>query len=122
MSSPVDIRFPTPFHESLKPSIPRLQLETPLESINEKAWNELDRFYKDNKATIDKCIELDVEKVARSDKIGEVSLTLDALVNTVDVVLDGLVVLGNVHPILGGRFNLLNRTVRIDSCIHRYAT
>lgn len=66
-------------------------------------WLALDRFYRENGHTIKKCAEWDVEKAAKIDKVDEALLMLDSFTSTVDIVLNGLTALGNVHPVLGGR-------------------
>jgi len=89
------VQFPLPQHG------PSYSLST-LEENGTKLWQDLDNFYAENETTINRCLQLDVESAAKNDKIMEASLAIDNFVGTVDVVLEGLVALGNVHPILGG--------------------
>jgi len=95
MNSRRPVRFPTLIHGS-SPDVSGLS-----DWDYDEAWQELDTFYRENERVINECLVRNVEKAASDDKIGEVYLTMDSFMSTVDVVLDGLVALGNVHPILG---------------------
>ena len=58
-------------------------------------------FYSKNEDTIRKSIQLDARSAVTDDKVGPIVDVMDTFVETANVILDGLVALGNVHPVLG---------------------
>jgi len=79
-----------------------------LEKNQEQLWDELRRFYDENEQVIERSLALDAEKMARDEKASELDMAVDTFMETANVVMEGLVALGNVHPILGGAYNLYN--------------
>jgi len=69
-------------------------------------WEKLTEFFTENGVTIQKLQSVDVEAAARGEKnkAAELQWALDSFVETTKLVLDGLVALGNVHPVLGGKY------------------
>jgi len=79
-----------------------------LEKNQEQLWDELRRFYDENEQVIERSLALDAEKMARDEKASGLDMAVDTFMETANVVMEGLVALGNVHPILGGAYNLHN--------------
>lgn len=74
-----------------------------LERNQEQLWQNLTRFYDENQLIIERSISLD-PKATEDDKTVNSIISVDSWVETANVVLEGLVTLGNVHPILGGAY------------------
>ncbi|PPQ85005.1 hypothetical protein CVT25_010504 [Psilocybe cyanescens] len=67
-------------------------------------WDELTQFYSKNEEAIRKLQKLDLEAAAKDDENAQrLQAAFDGFLDTTKVVLDGLVCLGNVFPIVGGR-------------------
>lgn len=83
-----------------------IRLEIPAESPpqfeekGEHLWYNLDQFYLENKERIES--SLDVTSRTKGQQDVNWDITLNGFMQTANVVLDGLVVLGNLHPVLGG--------------------
>jgi len=77
---------------------------TTLEKNHEELWKNLSQFYDNNEEVINKSLSTDLAAAAKDEKTTEVQIAIDSFVETANVVLEGLVALGNVHPILGGAF------------------
>lgn len=71
----------------------RLTLETNQEEI----WAELRQFYDKNRASIERSKNLNVAQRQFQEQ-------LDQVLETSQVLLDGLVALANVHPVVGRTF------------------
>ncbi|KAF4609988.1 hypothetical protein D9613_010358 [Agrocybe pediades] len=105
-----------------KPVRPTLQpnfsssssVTTTLEKNHEELWKNLTRFYDDNEEVINKSIATDLEAAAKDEKTTEVQIAIDSFVETANVVLEGLVALGNVHPILGVAIFAFHSVMRLD--------
>ncbi|KAF9562462.1 hypothetical protein CPC08DRAFT_376954 [Agrocybe pediades] len=78
-----------------------LTIETNLGKDRNAMWEDLTSFYRKNEETIRKLEAVDLEAAGKNDKGVNLQWALDSFVETTKVILDGLVVLGNVHPILG---------------------
>ena len=77
----------------------------------ERLWQELARFYTENEQTIDKATKTDVATEASGIDPSDLSIAIDTFTETTKVILDGLVMLGNVHPILGGKHLTFQRAM-----------
>lgn len=79
-----------------------------LDTDHEQVWGNLTEFYSKNEDTIQRSMKLDARSaVADPDKAEYVGDAMDTFVETANVILDGLVALGNVHPILGREYSCL---------------
>ncbi|KAF4610197.1 hypothetical protein D9613_010367 [Agrocybe pediades] len=87
---------------------------TTVEKNHEELWKNLTRFYDDNEEVINKSIATDLEAAAKDEKTTEVQIAIDSFVETANVVLQGLVALGNVHPILGVAIFAFHSVMRLD--------
>ncbi|KDR82341.1 hypothetical protein GALMADRAFT_237605 [Galerina marginata CBS 339.88] len=68
-----------------------------LEKDNEQLWQDLTRFCDENKHIFEQSLFVEPNDEKTTARI----LTIDSWVETANLVLDGLVTLGHVHPILG---------------------
>lgn len=110
-SEPEPLSFHLPLSaESSAPSLHRDQPSSEfsdgsatLEKTQEGVWQELGRFYAENEQTIEKAVATNVTSIANA---SELNVAIDSFTETINVVLDGLVALGNVHPVLGSKFSL----------------
>lgn len=88
--------------DSLVPNASSLD-RTPSEENVDEHWNGLMQFYARNEEIIEKCTRLDVREIAKGERTSEIDFQIDSFMETANVILDGLVALGNVHPIIGGK-------------------
>lgn len=72
-----------------------------LDKDHEEVWGNLMEFYSKNEDTIQKSMKLDARSAVTDDKAEHVVNVMGTFTETANVILDGLVALGNVHPILG---------------------
>ncbi|KAH9480236.1 hypothetical protein JR316_0006834 [Psilocybe cubensis] len=78
-------------------------------------WEELEQFYNKNEETIRKMQALDLESATKDDRIAQrLQTTLDGFVEITKIVLDGLVCLGNVHPVLGVAIFAFHSVISLD--------
>ena len=73
-----------------------------LDQDKERLWEDLNRLYSDNEKIIKKCEATDVRALAREDRLSDLDVAIESFNETANLILSGLVALGNVHPILGG--------------------
>ena len=83
---------------------PKIPTPSTLEQNQEQLWQNLTRFFEENESTIELSLSLDPEAISKNEKSADLILDVDFWVETANVVLGGLVALGNVHPILGGAY------------------
>ena len=87
-------------HHPLEKYSSNISLST-LDKDHEQVWGNLMDFYSKNEDTIRKSMQLDARSAVTDDKVGPIVDVMDTFVETANVILDGLVALGNVHPVLG---------------------
>ncbi|KAF8912168.1 hypothetical protein CPB84DRAFT_1957799 [Gymnopilus junonius] len=82
-----------------------------LDKDQEHVWQELTRFYNENEQTIQRAVSSDVASITN---LAELNLAIDSFIETINVILDGLVVLGNVHPVLGIAIFAFHSVISLD--------
>ncbi|KDR73637.1 hypothetical protein GALMADRAFT_142100 [Galerina marginata CBS 339.88] len=78
-----------------------------LENRQEQVWQDLNRFYATNEHAIENAGNLGTD-------YSELTIAINTFTETVNVVLDGLVALGNVHPVLGVAIFAFHSVISLD--------
>ncbi|KDR79356.1 hypothetical protein GALMADRAFT_265823 [Galerina marginata CBS 339.88] len=91
-------------------------ISTPLtlDQNQEQLWQDLTHFFAENEPIIERSLSLDPEAIAKGEKSADLILAVDSWVETANVVLEGLVALGNVHPVLGVAIFAFHSVVSLD--------
>ncbi|KAF8912079.1 hypothetical protein CPB84DRAFT_751308 [Gymnopilus junonius] len=106
-------------------SLPPLLYEEPYSSLHltpsstieeneEQVWQDLSRFYAENEQTIERAITFNVAAGSKDADPSELNIAIDTFVETTKVILDGLVMLGNIHPILGVAIFAFHSVISLD--------
>ncbi|KDR82349.1 hypothetical protein GALMADRAFT_817903 [Galerina marginata CBS 339.88] len=85
----------------------RITSSLTLEKDQEQQWQDLTKYYEENKLIIERSLPVD-------EKTTDLLHSLDSWVETASVVLEGLVALGNVHPILGVAIFTFHSVISLD--------
>ena len=78
-------------------------------------WEKLLAFYEENEETIRKSSDV---KLDRSDKKADVEEAINSFIDNADIVLDGLAILGKLHPVLESMYISLKRLQEVSNCPH----
>lgn len=69
-----------------------------MEENQEVLWRELNEFYTQNQATIERAAAMDMS----IENMSDMDVAVETFVETANTLLPGLVGLANIHPGLGG--------------------
>lgn len=95
-------RVDTGFSSRLPTQDQKIPTPSTLKQNQEQLWQDITRFFEENELIIKRSLSLDPEAISKDEISADLILGVDSWVETANVVLEGLVALGHVHPILGG--------------------
>ncbi|KAF5325476.1 hypothetical protein D9619_010064 [Psilocybe cf. subviscida] len=94
--------------------LPPTNLNAANQNTHDEIWGRFKKFYSKNEKTLEKCINTDVEAIAKGEKVSDIEQQIDSFSETTKIVLDGLAELGKIHPIIGAAVVAFHAVISLD--------